>query len=233
MKVLLDRMNVFDAITTRKKVVKFKDTAIDDKLIGVMLYAATHAHSAGEQQEWHFIIVRDEKTKKKLSEASLHNPLVKSAPVDIVICADVGKMGRRFDKRGEVFYSVQDTAAASMILMIAATNLGLDSAWVSSLDEEWVKDVLNLPDNFRPVAILAVGYSQEKESLQERIPFDNISWNEKYGKKYDISYIFQPGAKKDVELKPMGNIIEDAIKKYREEEYRGFSFRNFLKKIFR
>jgi len=225
-------MNVFDDVTGRKKILKFRETPVDDKMIGVMLYAATHAHSAGEQQEWHFVVVRDEKIRKKLSEASLHNPIVKTAPVNIVVCADIEKMRMRFDKRGEVFYSVQDTAAASMILMIAATALGLDSEWVSSLDEEWIKDILDLPDNFRPVAIISVGYAAEKENLHTRLPFENLTWNEKYGNKYDISYIVQPGAKKDVDIKPIGNAIEDAIKKYREKEKR-FGFRDFLKKIFR
>jgi len=210
-------MNVFDAITSRKTVIRFKKDAVDDKLIGVMLHMATHANSAGEMQEWNFLVVKDETRKKKLYEASLEHPLVKESPVIIVACADLEKASMKYQKRGEVFYSVQDTAAAVMLMVVTANALGLGTVWVGSFDEERVKDILFLPDKFRPVAILAVGYPAEEEERRERIPFDNLSWLDIYGKKYDLSYVFQPGARKDVKIEPVGNLIEDAIKKLRKE----------------
>jgi nitroreductase len=210
-------MNIFDAIVNRKSVLKFKKEPVDDKLIGVMLYMATHAHSAGEMQEWNFIVVRDEERKNKLYKAALEHRLLKEAPVCIVVCADLEKAGMRFQKRGEVFYSVQDTAAATMLMLVTANALGLGAAWIGSFDEEMVKDALYLPDNLRPVAIIAVGFIEEAEERKERIPFDNLTWYNVYGKKYDISYLFQPGARKEVEIKPIGNLMEEALKKLKEE----------------
>lgn len=210
-------MNIFDAIVNRKKVIKFKKNPVDDKLIGVMLYMASHAHSAGEIQEWGFIVVRDEEIKKKLYKAALEHPLLKEAPVCIVVCADLEKANLRFQKRGEVFYSIQDTAAATMLMVVTANALGLGTTWVGSFDEEMVKDALYLPDNLRPVAIVAVGYIEESEERKERITFDNLTWYNIYGKKYDISYLFQPGARKEVEIRPIGNLVEDAIKKLKKK----------------
>ncbi|MEM5879129.1 MAG: nitroreductase family protein [Candidatus Aenigmatarchaeota archaeon] len=215
-------MNIFDAIVNRKTVIKFKKDPVDDKLIGVMLYMATHAHSAGENQEWNFIVVRDEDRKGKLYKAALEHPLLKEAPVCIVVCADLEKASLRFQKRGEVFYSVQDTAAATMLMLVTANALGLGAAWIGSFDEEMVKDALYLPDKLRPVAIVAVGYPEKAEERKERIPFDNLTWYNIYGKKYEFSYLFQPGARKEVEIKPVGNLIEDALKKLKED---------FLKKM--
>ena len=210
-------MNIFDAIVGRKTVVKFKKEPVDDKLIGVMLHMATHAHSAGEMQEWNFIVVRDEGRKEKIFKAALEHPLIKEAPVVIVVCADLEKASLRFQKRGEVFYSVQDTAAAAMLMLITANALGLGAAWIGSFDEEAVKDALYLPDKLRPVAIIATGYAEESEERKERIPFDNLTWYNIYGKKYDISYLFQPGARKKVEIKPIGNVLEDVLKKLKKE----------------
>jgi hypothetical protein len=127
------------------------------------------------------------------------------------------KAGMRFQKRGEVFYSIQDTAAATMLMLVTANALGLGAAWIGSFDEEMVKDILYLPDNLRPVAIVAVGFVEKAEERKERITFDNLTWFNIYGKKYDISYLFQPGARKEVEIKPIGNVIEDALKKLKEE----------------
>jgi len=210
-------MNIFDAIVSRKNVVGFKKDPVDDKLIGVMLHMATYAHSAGDMQEWNFLVVRDEERKKKLYEAALEHPLVKKAPVIIVVCADLEQASLRYQKRGEVFYSIQDTAAAAMLLMVTANALGLGAVWVGSFDEERVKDILFLPGRLRPVAMIAVGYPSADEEKGERIPFDNLTWYNAYGKKYDLSYIFQPGARKKVEIKPIGNMIEDLVKKLRKE----------------
>jgi len=208
-------MDFFDAVTKRKEVVKFDDKKVDDKLIGVLLYTATFAYSAGDQQEWNFIVVRNEKRKKMLSEAALNHKLIKEAPVVIVVCGDVKKMGLRFGTRGQLLYTVQDVAAACMLILAAANALGLGAVWVGSFDEERVRDILALPDHIRPLAIIGVGYVKEGRKLRERIPFDNLTWVERYGEKYDISYIFQPGGrgKKEVEIKPIGNLLEDFIKK--------------------
>lgn len=213
-------MNIFDAIVNRKNVLKFKKDPVDDKLIGAMLHMATHAHSAGEMQEWNFLVVRDEGRKEKLYEAALEHPRIKEAPVVIVVCADLEKASMRYQKRGEVFYAVQDTAAATMLMEVVANALGLGTVWVGSFDEERVKDILFLPDKLRPVAMVAVGYPAESEERKERIPFDNLTWYNTYGKKYDLSYLVQPGARKEVEIKPIGNLIEDAIKKLKKERER-------------
>jgi nitroreductase len=210
-------MNIFDAITSGKSVVKFKKDPVDDKLIGVMMHMATYAHSAGETQEWNFLVVMDEVRKEKLYGATLEHRLVKEAPVIIVVCADLEKISMRYQKRGEVLYSVQDTAAAAMLMMVTANALGLGCAWVGSFDEERVKDILFLPDKLRPVIILAVGYPAETEERKARTPFDNLTWTNLYGKKYEMSYIFQPGARKEVEIKPIGNLIEELVKKMRKE----------------
>jgi nitroreductase len=210
-------MNIFDAIVNRKTVIKFKKEAVDDKLIGVMLHMATYAHSAGEIQEWNFIVVRDEKERDKLYKAALEHPALKNAPVIIVVCADLEKASMRFQKRGEVFYSVQDTAAATMLMLVTANALGLGAVWIGSFDEERVKDILYLPENLRPVAIVVVGHVEEGEEMKKRIPFDNLTWYNKYGKRYDISYLIQPGARKEVEIKPIGNLIEDVVKKMRKK----------------
>jgi len=209
-------MNIFDCITTRRSVRKFQKKEVDDRLIGVMLHMATHAPSAGNIQDWHFLIVRDEKVKEKLFTAALHQPPLKEAPLVIVVCTDLEKTSLRFGKRGETFYSVQDTASAITILLLTAHALGLGALWVGSFDEERVKDILQLPEKLRPVALIPVGYAAEKPEMPKRIPFENLTWIERFGKKYDMSYYFQPGPKGEARMKPIGNRIEDILKKYRE-----------------
>jgi nitroreductase len=231
-------MNVFDCITTRRSIRKFEKKEVDDRLIGVMLYMATHAPSCGNLQDWNFLIVKDEGVKEKLFEAALQQPFIKEAPVLIVACADLEKASMKYGKRGEVLYSIQDTASAITILLLTANVLGLGTTWVGAFDEERVKDILQLPERLRPIALIPVGYAAEKPEMPKRLPFENLTWIERVGKKYDISYYFQPGPREVAAQKPIGkpigNRIEDALKKYRKEvkEKKKPTFAEMLKKVF-
>lgn len=225
-------MNIFDCITSRRSIRKFEEKSVDDKLIGVMLHMAVHAPSSGNVQEWEFIVVKDEMIKKKLAKAALDQDFIVEAPVDIVVCADLEKASLRYGMRGEIFYSVQDTANAAMIMMLTANALGLGSCWVGSFDEDDVKIILDLPDRLRPVAIIPVGYAREKPDAPKKIPFENLTWLNKHNNKYDISYLTQPGSKRDHNFKPVGNYVEDAWKKYKKKREK-ISFAQFLKKFTR
>jgi nitroreductase len=194
-------MNVFQCIFKRRSIRKFEKKEIDDKLIGLMLYAATHAPSAGNTQEWEFVVVKDKEQKKKLAIAALHQDFIAQAPVVIVVCADLEKISLRYGKRGESLYFAQDTAAAIQNILLSAHALGLGSCWVGAFDEESVKDILKLPENLRPLAILPIGYAAEEPEMPKRIPFENLTYLDFYGKKYEI------------EFEPIAEYLKKALKK--------------------
>jgi nitroreductase len=192
---------------------------------------ATQAPSSGNTQEWQFVVVKDEEIKRKLATVALHQNFIAEAPVDIVVCADMEKIGLRHGERGINLYFAQDTANATMIMLLTATALGLSSSWVGAFDEDGVKRILELPKKLRPVAIVPVGYAAEKPEATKRIPFENLTWTDRYGKKYDISYLFQPGPKEETKYKPIGNYIQDALEKYMKSEKKRIDFVKFLRKI--
>ena len=224
-------MNTFDCIFNRRSIRRFKKEPVDDKLIGVMLHAATHAPSAGNTQEWHFIVVKNEEKKKKLAEAALHQSFIAQAPVVIVVCADLEKISMRYGKRGETLYAAQDTANATMLIMLAAQALGLGSCWVGAFDEEAVGHVLELPEKFRPVAIVPIGYADEKPEKPGRVPFENLTSVDAYGKKFDIAYAVQPEAGKEIRFKPIGDYIEEVMGKRKGRQKRKLTFAEFLKAL--
>ena len=118
-------MNIFQAITMRRSIRKFSDKAIDEKLIGLMLHMATYAPSAGNMQEWEFVVVDDKKIKERLANAALKQKQVVDAPIDIIVCANLDRLSLKVGKRGEVLYAIQGTAAAITNMLLAATALGL------------------------------------------------------------------------------------------------------------
>ena len=62
-----------------------------------------------------------------------------------------------------------DVALAGENMVLAATNEGLNTCWVASFDEKDVQNQLGIPANLRVVAIMAIGYAKEKESIGRRI----------------------------------------------------------------
>jgi len=214
-------MNIFEAIMSRRSIRKFEKKPVDEKLIGLILYMATCAPSAGNTRDWVFIVVEDENKKQRIAKAALEQKFIAEAPVVIVVCSDLQKISLRYGERGERVYSIQDTAAAIQNLLLAAHAVGLGSCWVGAFDEEEVKLILELPDNLRPLAILPVGYPAEKPEAPKRIPFENLTYLNRFGEKFEF------------EFKPLGNYIEDAFKKLKKKKKKTpkkkLTFEEFLK----
>ncbi len=183
-------MNIFEAVANLRITRQFTDKPIDEKMIGLMLYTATNAISAGNVQEWEFIVVDDEQVKKKLSEAALDLKHVKTAPINIVVCVDIRKAVLKYGKRGELVYAIEDGVAASTLIMLAANALGLGYDFIRSFEEEEVKQILNLPDNVRPVAIIPLGYPAESGEYANKHAFEDMAHMNRFNNK--IMMDFEP-----------------------------------------
>jgi nitroreductase len=167
-------LDVFEAIRGRRSVRAFTKKPVSDEEITKLIDAANWAPSAGNIQPWEFIIVRDANVKSKLSTAALNQTLIKEAPVAIVVCADQMQSSRGYGSRGANLYCLQDTAAATQNILLAAHAMGLAACWIGAFLEEEVRKVLNIPSGIRPVAIVPVGYPGEKPMERARKPLNEI-----------------------------------------------------------
>ena len=59
-------MNIDEAFSSRKSIRDYEKKDVDVKIIGEILDAARKAPSSGNIQNWHTVIVKDQKIKKKL-----------------------------------------------------------------------------------------------------------------------------------------------------------------------
>ena len=155
-------MNVLEAIKKRRSVRTYTDKAVSKKEIEQLIEAASWAPSAGNTQPWAFVVITDQETKRKLSEAALHQTFIQKAPAVIVVFTDPKRSRRVYGNRGENLYSIQDTAAATENLLLAAQHMGLATCWIGAFREKEVAEAVNAPDHLRPVIIILVGYSDEK-----------------------------------------------------------------------
>ena len=181
-------MNVFEAITSIGVTRDFHKDTVDEKMIGLILHVGTHAPSAGNLQEWEFVVVEDEEKKALLSSAALDLRHIKIAPAVIVICADVRKAALKYGKRGELVYAMEDIGGCAACMAAAANSMDLGFDLVKSFDEEMVKQALNLPDNMRPLIMMPIGKPKGKREDTKVNPFENVTHVNSYGQKIDIDF---------------------------------------------
>src|SRR3990170_7134283 len=151
-------MELQEAIKGRRSIRNFKKQNVPEETITQLIEAATYAPSAGNIQPWQFIIVKNPTVKRKLAESALNQNHVKDAPVVIVVCADEKSSSMGYGTRGRTLYCLQDTAAATQNILLAAHSLGLGTCWVGTFNEDEVKETLKAPEGIKPVAMIPLGY---------------------------------------------------------------------------
>jgi len=166
-------MEFFEAIKARRSVRAFKPDKLKEGDLEKILDAGRQAPNAGNCQPWEFVVVRDDGVKQKLVEASGQG-FVAEAPVVVVVCANVPRVSSRYGKRGAELYSIQDTAAATENMHLAAVALGYGTCWVGAFDEEAVAKAIKAPKDVRPVAMIPIGRPAEKPAPTSRLPLEKI-----------------------------------------------------------
>ncbi len=177
----MDPEELLELMNSRVSIRRYTDEDLDREDIGMILEAARWAPSAGNMQSWEYIVVNDEEIKEELSRIAYNQSHVREAPVCIVVMGDKEKSERRYDDRGKNLYMVQETAAAMQNMLLMAQNLGLGAAWVGAFDEEEVKDLLEVPDNLRPLSIITVGHPAERPTVSEKKRVTENTFINRYG----------------------------------------------------
>ena len=154
-----------ETIFNRKSIRKYKDIKVSEELVEELLKAAMAAPSAGNEQPWEFIVLRDKNIMKKITEMHPYSKMLLNTDVAIVVCGDEEK---------EVFkgYWVQDCSAATENILLAAEDKGLGAVWLGFYPLEdrikGVKELLGLPSSVIPLSIIPIGYPDEDKKSADR-----------------------------------------------------------------
>ncbi|MCD6371853.1 MAG: nitroreductase family protein [Candidatus Aenigmarchaeota archaeon] len=202
--------------------IEFEEKEVDDKLIGVSIYLANQALSAGEMHEWEFIVIKDPVIKERVYEAALRQNWIRSAPILVVICMNEERVVNKYGEKGKK-YGEQDVSFAAYSLVLAANSIGLGTYLAQAFDEDKVSEILKLPKRLKPKFIVCLGYPKIKRE-KSRVDIDRITWLNEYGKKYEFSYYLEPFSTK--ETPTTEEILRDFLKKKSiKEKIKSFFFR--------
>ncbi len=167
-------LNFFNLIDTRHSIRAYKDKILPDDIVDKILSAANKAPSAKNLQSYKIFVVRKKEDKKKLVSAAHDQDFIEHASVVLIFCADLNS-GKEAGIRGVELYCIQDATIACTYSQLAVHALGLSSVWVGSFDENMVHEFFSIDRNFKPVAILIVGFADEVPERRGRKSLNEIS----------------------------------------------------------
>jgi nitroreductase len=163
-----------NAILNRKSIRKYKNIKVSDEIVEELLRAGMQAPSAGNEQPWEFIVLRDKEIMKNITEVHPYSKMLLNTDVAIVVCGDESK---------EVFkgYWVQDCSAATENILLTAEDKGLGAVWLGVYPMEdrvdALKELLNLPSSVIPLSIIPVGYPDEQREAADRFNKTRIHYD--------------------------------------------------------
>lgn len=177
------REGVFEAIARRRDIRKFRSDPIPHDTLARILLAAHQAGSVGFMQPWNFIVIDDLELRREIRAhveterlraaqafdgerrakyLSFKLEGILDAPLNICVTCDRERWGPavlgRNTMRDTDIYS---TCAAIQNLWLAARTEGIGVGWVSILEPDALRGMLNIPDHVSVVGYLCVGFPEE------------------------------------------------------------------------
>jgi nitroreductase len=170
-------MEVREAIQKRRSVRSYKPIEIPEERLKRVLEAARLAPSAHNDQDWKFVVVRDMKTRKRLAEAANYQDFIAEAPVLIIA---VALNPERFMSSGIPSCAINLSIAVDH-MTLQAQEEGLGTCWIGAFSQEKVRDILNIPEKYKVIALLPLGFPADsprpkrRKSLEEIICYETFS----------------------------------------------------------
>ena len=201
---MIYNMELLEAMKARRSIRKFKSDPIPESLITQLIETARLAPSGSNLQPTRIIVIKSDAARAQLSQASplpfvSQAPVVIACCVDAESFGGLGTRAKELmeagafkdtplDKMDPESYAKskpmeQTTAEAYLRLNAAiaidhitlrAADLGLGTCWVMMFDQEKVKQLLGLGENYNVVALIPVGYPDQHPTARPRIDYTQI-----------------------------------------------------------
>jgi nitroreductase len=170
---------MLEGLRTRRSVRKYEARKVDPESTELLAEALLRSPTSRGFNHWEFLFVDDPGLLKKLAASKGHgSSFLAGAPLGIVVCGDAS--------RTDVW--IEDCAIASAYVHATAHSLGLGSCWIQIRNrphdetmsaDEYIRELLKVPDPFRVECIVAVGHpAEEKDGVPgEALAREKIRWN--------------------------------------------------------
>ncbi|MFX1344446.1 MAG: nitroreductase family protein [Promethearchaeota archaeon] len=171
-------MDFYEVVKTRRSFRVYKQDMPNKEKIDRILNAARLAPTWANMQGVHYIVVQEPENVKAVWQAV--GQMQKFAEAPMFIVGIIREKGSGMNINGEKYYSV-DFGICFEHLILAATAEGLATCWIGWFNEAKVKEVLNIPDEYKVMGLTPLGYPvKSKGEITERKSLEKIVHYEKF-----------------------------------------------------
>ncbi|MGE0191960.1 MAG: nitroreductase family protein [Planctomycetota bacterium] len=188
-------------MATRRTVRAFAPDPVPDEILRPCLEAAGTAPSGAHQQPWHFVVIRDPATKRRIREAAereeeafyggrapeawltalaqlgtdAHKPFLETAPVLVAVFEEAwvaAPDGTRLPR----YYSKESVGLATGLLLAALHHAGLATLTHTPSPMGFLREILGRPAGEKAFVLLVVGHPAQGVQVPDlvRKPLDEF-----------------------------------------------------------
>lgn len=180
-------MQFYEVIENRNSANKFKSDPVNQDSLSRIIDASMKSPSWKNNTSYRVIIVDDVELKKEISETILNDTdemsqALKEAPLLAVVVGDPEESGII---EGKEYYLV-DGAIAMQQLILAATNEGYGTCWLGCMNEDKIKKVLKIPQNYKVIAMTPIGKAEKYKSPNPKKDVRDYVFSNSFGEAITI-----------------------------------------------
>jgi len=163
-----------NAIYKRRSIRKYTSEPVPNDIVLSFIKAGMNAPSAGNEQPWHFVIIRERKLLNDLASAHPYAKMLRQAPVAVLVC------GEPELERYKGFW-VQDCSAATENILLEIADKGYGGVWIGVYpNNNYIKDIskiLDIPEGIIPFSLISVGRPAEEKLPKDIFKEERVRYN--------------------------------------------------------
>lgn len=169
-------MNFHDLLVERRSIRRYTSEKIDPEQVKLILEAGLLAPTSKSARAWQFVVVEEPEMLQRLAACKpMGAAPIERCPLAVVVAVD--------STATEPW--VEDASVAASYMQLQAADLGLGSCWIqihgrftadNIPSEEYVQELLGIPETCPVVCILTFGHKDEQRKPQdvEKLRWENV-----------------------------------------------------------
>lgn len=168
-------MDVFEVARTVLAVREYRDDPVPNDVVRRIVEAGRLTGSSQNGQPWHFVVVTDRDTLRRVAEAVPHGRYTTGAALAFAVAVE---------RRNR--FGLSDASRAIQSMILTAWDEGVGSNWTGFSGMEEVRSILGIPEAYDVVAVVPFGYPTRKlgSGQKRRKPLAEVASREHFGEPF-------------------------------------------------
>lgn len=168
-------MDVFEAARTVLAVREYRDDPIPEDVVGRIVEAARLTGSSQNGQPWHFVVVTDRDTLRRLGGAVAYGRYTADAAAAVAVAVERSSR-----------FGLSDASRAIQSMVLTAWDEGVGSNWTGFTGMDEVRTILEIPEDYDVVAVVPFGYPTRRlgKGRKNRKPLAAVASRDRFGRAF-------------------------------------------------